>query len=97
MIEWRHLLPILMHVKGKPLHLGISAQAMENQEGVSVVRIAPNSPFKHDIMMGDLIVSANGHQFSDPESLHRICVESNGDVELVIQREGRRVEVKIHL
>jgi S1-C subfamily serine protease len=86
-----------MHVKGKPLHLGISAQAMENQEGVSVVRIAPNSPFKHDIMMGDLIVSANGHQFSDPESLHRICVESNGDVELVIQREGRRVEVKIHL
>jgi PDZ domain-containing secreted protein len=66
MIEWRHLPSILNYVKGKPLHLGISAQALENHEGISVVRIAPNSPFKNDIMMGDVILSANGHQFRSP-------------------------------
>ena len=60
------MLPILHYVKGKSLHLGISVQAMENHEGVSVVRISPNSPFKNDIMMGDIITRVNGHQFRDP-------------------------------
>jgi type II secretory pathway component PulC len=78
------------------LHLGISAQAVENHEGVSVVRVAPNSPFKHEIMMGDLILSANGHSFRDPDSLHRICMESEGEVKLIILREGKQVEEKVH-
>lgn len=39
---------------------------MENHEGVSVVRISPNSPFKNDIMMGDIIKRVDGHQFRDP-------------------------------
>jgi PDZ domain-containing secreted protein len=39
---------------------------MENYEGVSVVRISPKSPFKNDIMMGDIIKRVNGHQFRDP-------------------------------
>lgn len=46
-ISWNSLIPILNYVKGKAIHLGISTQALQNQEGLTVVRVAPNSPLKN--------------------------------------------------
>ena len=78
-IEWKNLPKILNYLKQKNnIHFGISAQVQPFKEGIQVVRIAPNSPLRNDVMMGDQIISANKHKISEVESLKRICIMSEG-------------------
>ena len=65
-IEWKDLPKIYDYIKGqKKKQLGISAQAREYKEGISVVRIAPNSLLKEHVMMGDTILRANGQKIRE--------------------------------
>ena len=94
-INWNSLLPILNYVKGRTIHLGISAQALQNQEGLTVVRVAPNSPLKNEIMMGDIILRANGQRSSTADSLFRIFLQSGSHADLTILREGKQMDVRV--
>lgn len=94
-IKWNSLVPILNYVKGRTIHLGISTQSLQNQEGLIVIRVAPNSPLKNEVMMGDIILRANGQRFNNAESLLRICVQSGGQADLKILREGKTIDVRI--
>lgn len=83
MIEWKHLPRILNYLLGKnKVHLGISAQTQPFKEGVSVVRIAPNSPLREQMMMGDRIVKANHQRIRDVEALQRLSILSDGFLNL---------------
>ncbi len=52
----------MKYLKGQKVHLGVSAQAVPDKEGISIVRIAPNSPFKNELAMGDFITKVNGQK-----------------------------------
>ena len=74
---------ILKHLKkNKQCHFGISAQAQEFKEGIEVVRVAPNSPLRNELMMGDTILKANNYKIREVEALQRICVISDGNLTL---------------
>ena len=52
MIHWRELRNIAKRIREKPLYLGISAKSIEERDGISVVRVASNSPLNDKIQMG---------------------------------------------
>lgn len=76
-IEFRYLNSILSNLKSGKGHLGMTAKDIEGR-GVSIIRISPNSPFRDILMMGDIIVQANGQKVRKAEALQRICIFNDG-------------------
>ena len=97
-IEWSHLSKILKFLKkNKQCYFGISAQAQQFKEGIEVVRVAPNSPLKNELMMGDTILKANGYLIREVEALQRICVIADGHLTLEVMRDDTPVEIKVRV
>ena len=60
MICWNELKNALKRIKQQePLYLGISAKAMEEKNGIIVVRLASNSPLQNYLSMGSTITKVN--------------------------------------
>ena len=68
----------MKNLKGQKIHLGVSAQAVPDREGISIVRIAPNSPFKYELIMGDFIRKVNGQKIRSVEAFQRLCLLEEG-------------------
>jgi S1-C subfamily serine protease len=62
-----------------------------------VVRVAPNSPLKDEMMMGDIILKVNDYKIRQVEALQRICVISEGELTLDILREDTPMQIKVRL
>ena len=58
-------------------------------EGLSVVRLTPNSPLSQHIQMGDVIKSVNGHRIRNPDDLTRLIMLSDGKVEFEIEKSDK--------
>jgi S1-C subfamily serine protease len=76
-IEFRYLNNILSNLRSGKNHLGVSANYIEGR-GICIVIVSPSSPFKNYLMMGDVIIKANGQKVRKPEALQRICIFNAG-------------------
>jgi Lon-like protease len=65
--------------------------------GAEVVLVEPDSPADGKLEVGDLIVEANGATVEGTDDLRAAFadVEPGDDVELTVEREGRRVELVV--
>lgn len=64
----------------------MSVVSTGQKEGISVVRLAPNSPLSQYIKMGDVVTKVNGHSIRNPDDLTRIIMFS--DSKVVFEIEG---------
>ena len=61
-IMWSTLRHLARRLKEDPIYLGISVKARETYDsGLSVVRVAANSPLSGKINLGDSILKVNDH------------------------------------
>jgi S1-C subfamily serine protease len=60
----------------------MSVVASDKKTGVSVVRVAPNSPLTDHIKMGDVITKINNHPVKNPNDLTRLIMFSDKKVVL---------------
>ncbi len=67
----------------------MSVVASDKKTGVSVVRVAPNSPLTDHIKMGDVITKINNHPVKNPNDLTRLIMFSDKKVVLQIEMPDR--------
>lgn len=82
-ILWKDIKNVAQRLK-KPnkssFYLGMSAVASEQKSGISVVRVAPNSPLSEHIKMGDVVTKVNNHTVKNPNDLTRLIMFSDKKV-----------------
>ena len=78
--------------------MGISAKSMEEKDGISIIRVASNSPLSKYVQMGETITKVNNIPVKNPDDLKRIIMTSTSRIILRVEGENqvcREVEVVI--
>lgn len=63
--------------KEHSIYLGMSVVALTERNGLSIVRVAPNSPLSNHFKMGDIVTKVNSHTVRNPDDLVRIIMSSD--------------------
>jgi uncharacterized iron-regulated protein len=81
-----------------PGRLGVLVRARPSTEGLEVVSIHPESPAdRAGIVVGDIILTADGEPLRDIGILHRIVAKSAGRLQLRIKRKNKTMDLPVIL
>lgn len=98
MAAWGDLPNLLRRlVKQERLYLGISAAAMEFRDGLTVARVASDSPFHDKLLMGDIILKVNNQSIKQADDLMRIVMFSQKSTTVRVERDGKCFEFAISI
>ena len=95
MICWTDLKNILKRIKEEPIYLGISAKAIEEKDGIMVVRVASNSPLQDRLPMGSIITKVNSIPIKHPDDLLRVIMTSNKNIIMNVEIENVAKEIEV--
>ena len=97
-IPWNSLQHVTRRLRQNPLYLGISVKVLEEENhGVSVVRIASNSPLAGKLDLGDSILKVNGNPIVRSEDLLNIIMMSPEQVAFSVKSNGQEKTVYAEL
>jgi S1-C subfamily serine protease len=95
-ILWKDIKNIIRRTtqqKERELYLGLSVKSHAERNGVSVLRVAANSPFADNFRMGDTIVRVNNHSIRNPEDLTRSIMVADKCVVFEVEDPNRKKRI----
>lgn len=88
-VMWKDIKNVAQRLQKRPekdsIYLGVSVVSSEQGPGISVVRVAPNSPLSEHIKMGDIVTRVNSSKVRNPDDLTRLIMVSDGKVVFEIE------------